>query len=182
MSLNNVQLNNALQEICEGGSLIIFCKKHKLKYSETVNWIYDDKDRQKKYETALQARGEWVAQRLLAELQRIGFVDIRKLFNDDGSIRNVSELSDEVAAAVAGIDIQEARFDKDGDEVEPRTRKIKLVDKLKAIELLGKNLKMFTDKHEHSGTLSLEELVVGSMQPEPEPKPDPTPEAVDLEV
>lgn len=164
-----------LPKICDfvanGESLISFCSDKKLVYSKVINWIYDDEGRQKSYEGALNARGEWVAQRLLAELQKVAFVDVRKLFNDDGSIKDVSDLPDDVAAAIAGIDIQEAKYDKEGDEVEPRTRKIKLVDKLRSIEMLGKNLKMFTDKVEHTGQVTLEQLVIGSLE-KPKERPE----------
>jgi len=157
-----------VDEVANGGSLITFCKQEKLRYSKVINWIYEDEGKQKSYEKALEARGEWVAQRLLAELQKVSFVNVKDLFDDDGSIKDVSDLDDDVAAAIGGIDIQEEVNDKDGNEIVPRTRKIKLIDKLKSIELLGKNLKMFTDKVEHSGGMSLEKLVEGSMKPEEE--------------
>ncbi len=156
-----------VDEVANGGSLIAYCKKNKMRYSNIVNWIYESEERKKSYEAALEARGEYVAQEILAELKKLGFSDIRKLFNDDGSIKEVSQLDDDTAAAIAGIEIQEEVCDKDGKTVVPRTRKIKVVDKLKAIEMLGRNLKMFTDKVEHSGKVSLEDLVNGSMK-EPE--------------
>ena len=162
-------LNDIFDFVANGGSLITYCKDKDHKYSVLMKWIYGDDERQKKYEQALEARGEWVAQRLLLELQKVGFADIRKLFNDDGCIKDVSQLDDETAAIIGGIDIQDAVFNKDGDEVTPRTRKIKLVDKLRSIEMLGKHLKMFTEKHEITGKLTLEDLVKGSMQPDTEP-------------
>lgn len=38
----------------------------------------------------------------------------------------------------------------------------------KALELLGKHLKLFTEKHEHSGKLGIEQLVAGSKTEESE--------------
>ena len=157
-----------VDEVANGGSLIEFCKKKGMRYSNVINWIYGDEGRQKSYEVALEARGEFVAQKILNELDKLGFSDVRKLFNDDGSIKEVSQLDDDTAAAIAGIEIQECVEDKDGNVVVPRTRKIKIIDKLKAIEMLGRNLKMFTDKVEHSGKVSLEDLVNGSLKKEPE--------------
>jgi len=46
--------------------------------------------------------------------------------------------------------------------------KVKFLDKLKAIEVLGKNLKMFVDRVEHSGSLTLEQMVEGSIPDESE--------------
>lgn len=157
-----------VDEVANGGSLIAYCKKNEMRYSNIINWIYADEARQKSYEVALEARGEYVAQEILAELKKLGFSDVRKLFNNDGSIKEVSALDDDTAAAIAGIEIQEEACDKDGETIVPRTRKIKIIDKLKAIEMLGRNLKMFTDKVEHSGKVSLEDLVNGSLKKEPE--------------
>ncbi|MCK5607201.1 terminase small subunit [Candidatus Pacearchaeota archaeon] len=162
-----------VDDVANGGSLVSFCKSKGFRYSNVINWIYEDEGRQKSYEVALEARGEWVAQKILAELQALSFTDRKKLFNDDGSVKNITDLDDDIASAIAGIDIQEEITDKDsGEVVVPRTRKIKMVDKLKAIELLGKNLKMFTDKVEHSGKMSLEELVAGSMKPSEDLTPE----------
>ncbi|MCK5611767.1 terminase small subunit [Candidatus Pacearchaeota archaeon] len=167
-----------VDEVANGGSLIKFCKKESLRYSNVINWIYADEGRQKSYEVGLEARGEYVAQKILAELDRCGFPDIRKLYNEDGSIKKVSDLDDDTAAVIAGIEIQEevlGKADSSGEKpvIVPRTRKIKIVDKLKAIDMYGRHLKMFTDKIEHSGKVSLEDLVNASMKkPEKEEIPD----------
>lgn len=155
-------------EICDlianGGSLTTFSQENNYIYSHIINWIQDDSDRKKLYEASLHARGEWVAQRLLAELGRISFIDARKIYKEDGSLKPVDEWPDDVAAAISGVEITEAKYDKDGEEVSPSVKKVKLFDKLKALEMLGRNLKMFTDKIDHSGTMKLEELVVGSLE------------------
>lgn len=53
-------------------------------------------------------------------------------------------------------------------DVETPGTKARYGDKLKALELLGKNSRLFTDRIEHEGGLSLEDLIAGSMAP-----PDP---------
>ena len=45
-------------------------------------------------------------------------------------------------------------------------KKIKFWDKPRALELLGKNQKLFTEKVEHSGSVTLEQLVAGSHEEE----------------
>jgi phage terminase small subunit len=45
------------------------------------------------------------AERVLRELARIAFFDPRKLFNHDGSLKNIAELDADTAAAIAGIEI-----------------------------------------------------------------------------
>lgn len=81
--------------------------------------------------------------RILTELARIAFFDIRKCFNDDGSLKKITELDDDTAAALAGMDVIELE-----GESESWLKKFKATDKKGALELLGKHLKMFTDKVE----------------------------------
>jgi len=164
--------DNNLEHICDyiinGNSIIDYCKIHDIKYGQMINWLYDNDDRKEKYEIALVARGEWTAQRILQELRQLSFVNAKDLFNDDGSIRDVDSLPDSISAAIEGIDIQDAKHNKDGDEIEPRTRKIKLTNKLNAIKLLGTHLKMFSERHDHTVNMKLEELVKSSLKDESE--------------
>ena len=164
--MEELNFDKVCEYVLNGGSLITYCEGEAVRYSDAINWIYGDEVKHKKYEEMLVGRGEWVAQRVLLELQKVGFTDVRKLCNDDGSLKKVSELDDTTAAAIGGIEIEESKEDKDGNEVSGRVRKIKMVDKLKGLEMLGKNLKMFTDKIDVSGRVTLEDLVVGSMAPE----------------
>lgn len=46
----------------------------------------------------------------------------------------------------------------------PPDEMVKTSDKIKALELIGRNIAMFTDKVETSGVIKLEDLVVASMK------------------
>ncbi len=85
------------------------------------------------------------ATRVLNEIAKLAFFDPRKLLNDDGTPKRIHQLDDETAAAVAGIDI----VTKGNDDLGyADILKIKLADKSKNLELLGRHLKLFTDKIE----------------------------------
>jgi phage terminase small subunit len=43
--------------------------------------------------------------RVLQELARIAFFDPRKLFNHDGSLKDITELDADTAAAIASVEI-----------------------------------------------------------------------------
>ncbi len=101
--------------------------------------------------TASAERVEITKARVLEELGRIGFSDIRKMFNDNGSLRRVEDLDDDAAACLSSIEVVTKRVPGgDADEVE-HVAKIKLWDKRAALVDIGKHLGMFTEKHEHSG-------------------------------
>jgi hypothetical protein len=88
----------------------------------------------------------------------------------------------EVRAALAAA-AQEAmgRAALDADAVIERIRGIawdddaSAKDQLKALELLGKYFKLFVERVELSGKLTLDQLVTASEEPEDEPNVDPAP-------
>lgn len=95
---------------------------------------------------------EITAERVLAELARLAFFDPRKLFNADGSPKQIHDLDDDTAAAVAGLEVNEL-FEGQGEQkhIYGLVKKIKIADKGAALERLGRHLKLFTDRVEVSG-------------------------------
>jgi Terminase small subunit len=87
------------------------------------------------------------ADRILLELSRLAFLDTRKLFNDDGTLKPIHTLDDDTAAAIAGLDHDELfqYFGKGQRKNIGTTTKVKLVQKTQALELLGKYRKLFSD-------------------------------------
>jgi phage terminase small subunit len=95
---------------------------------------------------------ELSAERVLRELARLAFLDPRKLFREDGSLKPITELDDDTAAALASMEI-ERRYEHYAKGQARNTRtvtKIKFADTVRALELLGRHLKLFTDKVEVS--------------------------------
>ena len=88
-------------------------------------------------------RTEITADRVLIELGRLAFLDIRKAFNADGSLKPIHELDDDTAAAIAGIEVSETHG---GDSAAGTLKKIKLSDKRASLELCGRHLQMFVDR------------------------------------
>jgi phage terminase small subunit len=75
-----------------------------------------------------------------------------KLFREDGSLKPITELDDDTAAALASMEI-ERRYEHYAKGQARNTRtvtKIKFADTVRALELLGRHLKLFTDKLEVS--------------------------------
>lgn len=104
----------------------------------------------------LEEKSEITAERILKELAHMAFLDIRRAFNADGSLKPIAELPEDIARAMSSAETFEefvgsgqARL-KVGD-----TKKVKFWDKARALELLGKHLKMFTEKVEHSGSVAV---------------------------
>jgi phage terminase small subunit len=97
---------------------------------------------------------------ILKELARIGYSDIRKLYNDDGQLKSVNEWPEDLARAVASIEVDEIFEFEDGRKVwTGYTKKVKFWNKPQALELMGKhkNFKLWTDKLEITDKTGLAE-------------------------
>ena len=91
-------------------------------------------------------RTEVTQDMVIKELAKIAFLDIRKLYTENGQLRNVADIDDDTAGAISSLETLE-EYDGYGDDREKigDTQKVKLLDKTKALELLGKHLGMFND-------------------------------------
>jgi phage terminase small subunit len=99
-----------------------------------------------------QARTFITQDRVLQELARIAFFDPRKLLDDDGNPIPLSNLDDDTAAAVAGVELMEEYEGSGKDRVFiGYTKKFKLADKNTAISNAMRHLGMFVDKSEITG-------------------------------
>jgi len=117
------------------------------------------------------------AERTLEEVARIGFSDITKLFNADGSLKSPKDWDPETAAAVAGLEIFEKLSGRrNGREIIGRTRKVRMFDKVKALELLLKCLKLLPTGDQKVGV----EVHVKEGKPAPLPTPEVSPKIVSL--
>jgi phage terminase small subunit len=90
------------------------------------------------------ARNDITAERILAELACVAFFDVRKALNPDGTMKPLSEIDDDTAAAIAGLDLAEIR-DSEGTPIGVLKR-IKIADKLVALDKLARNLGLLQDK------------------------------------
>ena len=152
--LNN--FDQVCDAVAEGGSLPDICKLYNVPYNRVVRWIYDDETRRGLYNNAIMAREEWFAQTLISELKSIAMSNISDAYDANGHLLPPDEWPDNIKKNVAAL---ETGVLSDGSEV----KRLKLWDKLKAIELLGKHIRMFKEQIEHTGTISLEDLVTGSI-------------------
>ncbi len=90
------------------------------------------------------------ADRIVRELARIAFIKADDVINMD-NVTIKEEASDDDLAAIASVKIKSTFFEN-GNSIE---REVKLHDKLKALELLGRRFGMFTDNINLSGDVDV---------------------------
>ena len=115
------------------------------------------------------ARYEITAEKIIHELYRIATCDISQAFNEDGSMKLIHEMPEDVRRAIQAVEIDQLfeGFGKYRVQI-GHTKRIKFWDKTKALELLAKHFKLLTDKIEHTGSVTLEQLVASSKKVEDE--------------
>lgn len=88
------------------------------------------------------------ADRVIREIAKIAFVNAGEVVDLDTALL-MDKISDDDMAAIQSVKVK--TFGEDGVE-----REVKLADKLKALELLGKHLGLFKDKLEVDGSVKTE--------------------------
>lgn len=97
----------------------------------------------------IEKRTEVTQDMVIKELAKIAFLDIRKLYTENGQLKNVADIDGDTAGAISSLETLE-EYEGYGNDREKigDTQKVRLLDKTKALELLGKHLGMFKDKVE----------------------------------
>ena len=91
-------------------------------------------------------RTEITQDKVLKELAKIAFGDIRKLYTENGTLRNIIDLEDDIAGAISVVETFEEHEGRGADrEYIGDTKKVKMIEKTKALELIGKHLGMFKE-------------------------------------
>lgn len=101
---------------------------------------------------------------VLSGLLRIANSDLADAYAEDGTLLPIRQIPVHLRLAIAGVEVKE-EFEREGNRLvwSGYTKKLKLWDKNKALENLGRYLKMFTDKRELDVGKTLEDLISGSM-------------------
>jgi phage terminase small subunit len=86
--------------------------------------------------------------RVLREIARLGFADVRQLYDDTGALKAPHALDEGVAAAVASVDVVSYVNQETDEPVLTRTHKIRLWPKADNLKLLAQYLHLLVEKVE----------------------------------
>lgn len=102
---------------------------------------------------------------VLKGLAEIADCDIGDIYDDDGRMKPIKDIPKPIRKAIKSIETVEY-YEGFGDDKEQVgwIRKIQFWSKDNSFQNLGKHLALFTEKHEHSGSISLEELLTKSKE------------------
>ena len=143
-----------IRHVAAGGTLPGLCDVWGVRYGDVIAWLQDDKERHGKYSDALNARSEWSKEQMFEELRRMALSRVVDFFDNRGMVKDAKDWTPEMKALVKKI-----KYDENGEIEE-----LQFWNKEKALELLGKNMDMFTETHSISGKFSLEDLIQASRE------------------
>ena len=101
-------------------------------------------------------------ERIIKEYAKIAFFDIKDLFDDEDCLKKIKDMDENTRAVVSGLEVTTVNNPDDFH----RIKKIKLNDKLKALNDLSKHLGMFKEKVEHSLDVETIKTIMGMMPQE----------------
>lgn len=84
------------------------------------------------------------AQRVIDELALHSFANVQDLFDANGNLRPIHELTREQAASIASFEVVKKNMTA-GDGQTDTVAKVKVIDKTKTIEMLAKHFALLTD-------------------------------------
>ena len=105
------------------------------------------------------------AEKVLSELSRMGFsnfLDYVNITEEGDAFVDLSGLTQEQAAAIQEVTVNEYVEGKGKHARKVKRTKLKLVDKIRSLELLGKHLKLFTERIEVGGIEGLAEQIAAA--------------------
>ena len=85
------------------------------------------------------------ATRTLEEMRRLGFSNIKTLFDEQGNLRPISALTDEEAACVASVEVIIKNAEA-GDGHTDTIYKVKLWDKVRTLEMIAKHFALLIEQ------------------------------------
>lgn len=151
-----------MQVVCRhienGGTLPELADTWGILSSDLHNWIVYDQARTRMYRKSIQLRAEWQKESLLLHIRDMAMLDLDGVYDDDGNPRPWKDIPNRIKRCIQHV--------KRTETDDSTTTELKFYDKVKAIDMLGKEIGMFKNKVEVSGKLSLEELVDSSWNKE----------------
>lgn len=132
--------------VANGYNRAVACRESGIRSGHTTYHHPDVQRRIQELVAQNMATNEITAQRVMTELGRIAFGDMRDIFDADGNLLAVQHWDADAAARVSSIDV-ETRWEGRGENAEPVTvKKIRTYDKMAALSLLAKHFKLVGDE------------------------------------
>lgn len=93
------------------------------------------------------------AERVLDEISKLSFSNVKRLFDESGNLRPVHLLTDDEAACISSLEVIKKNAEA-GDGKIDTVHKLKVWDKTRSLEMLAKHFALLTEQVRHSGEVT----------------------------
>lgn len=149
-----------LEAIACGETLKELCGRKGLSFAAVSRFLAAEPERRERHQAAVAIRGELLEDVVIRNLRDWADLDLADAYDEHGALRRLREMPVALRRAITSITVTSA------GPGETTTTRIRTVTPEKAVELLGKYRKMFTDKVELGAGPSLADLVRASFKVE----------------
>jgi phage terminase small subunit len=159
--------------------------------SKAYQWVSISKQKKSHVIEAIQKafkkrseRTEITQNRVLEEFAKLAFSDPRKFFDENNNLKPITDLDDDTAACLSGMDIVTKKVGKGEDSETETVKKIKFADKKSALDSVARHLGMFNDKLGLvvPGEEPLSEIKIVLVSPEPREEKEELPKQIPFEA
>ncbi len=157
-------LDRILEQVANGGSLVAMARFWSISHRKLYNWIKAQPGGIAGYDDALRLRREWILESTMSSLNSDSQSTVKRLYDENGDLIPPHKLDDETAASIQSV-TQKTKVGLDSTEI---TQEYKFVDKLKARDMILRTEGKYLDKVEHSGSVTLEDILAKSWEKKPE--------------
>jgi phage terminase small subunit len=159
--------------------------------SKAYQWVSISKQKKPHVIEAIQKafkkrseRTEITQNRVLEEFAKLAYLDPRKFFDENDNLKPITDLDDDTAACLSGMDIVTKKVGKGEDSETETVKKIKFADKKSALDSVARHLGMFNDKLGLvvPGEEPLSEIKIVLVSPEPREEKEELPKQIPFEA
>lgn len=159
--LGMIDPDDVITHVASGGSLDDYAKQLDIRFSDLFRYLTSTPELEKKLELANKCAEARDRDLVVRSLRGVIETYPSDMFDDDGQIKPVSEWPKEL---LTGFEIEEivGKHGEQAGEIIGRVKKVKTVDRLRAMEMLGKERGMFVNRTKVDASMTLEQMVANS--------------------
>lgn len=101
--------------------------------------------------------------RVLEEYAKIAFFDIRNIYTEHGSLKQITELKDAEAGALSAVKTFEVYAD---GQIIGENKEVKVFDKIRALDALGKHLGLFEKDNSQKAEIPKQVIIINGKEVE----------------
>lgn len=155
-------VDDLLESIACGGTMIEWCRRCGASYAAVTRYVMAEPERRDRLATAVEIQGLYLSDIAIRNLRAFNDFSILDAYDEDGGLRDLSAMPENLRRAITSVTTKSVLGE--GETVSETVTKISTVRVDKALELLGRYRKLFTDRVQVEAGGDLADIVAASFE------------------